>query len=90
MHDEILRRCKSRHITRAGEYGSVTKERHPGLLRYAFCFPDTYDIGMSYLGGKILYGLLNSIEGRLVRAGLCAGGRYGGRNAGGKPPAFCA
>ncbi|NLT58105.1 MAG: TIGR03960 family B12-binding radical SAM protein [Clostridiales bacterium] len=49
---------KPSHYT-GGELGSVVKERRPGLLRYAFCFPDTYDIGMSYLGGKILYGLLN-------------------------------
>ncbi|HWP80531.1 MAG TPA: TIGR03960 family B12-binding radical SAM protein [Candidatus Acidoferrum sp.] len=61
MHDEILRRVQKPSYYTGGEYGSVTKELRPGLLRYAFCFPDTYDIGMSYLGGKILYGLLNSI-----------------------------
>ena len=31
-------------------------------IRFAFCFPDTYEIGMSHLGMKILYGLLNSLD----------------------------
>ncbi len=62
MLDQILRRVqKPSHYT-GGEYGSITKEKSPTLLRYAFCFPDTYEIGMSYLGGKILYGLLNSLD----------------------------
>lgn len=39
----------------AGEMGAVQKERTPGLLRYAFCFPDLYEVGMSHLGMKILY-----------------------------------
>ena len=31
-------------------------------VRFAFCFPDTYEVGMSFLGEKILYELLNSHE----------------------------
>ncbi|MEG2144035.1 MAG: TIGR03960 family B12-binding radical SAM protein, partial [Oscillospiraceae bacterium] len=38
-----------------GEVGSVTKELKPDMLRYAFCFPDVYEVGMSHLGMKILY-----------------------------------
>ncbi|MCL2107979.1 MAG: TIGR03960 family B12-binding radical SAM protein [Oscillospiraceae bacterium] len=41
-----------------GEYGSVIKKN--GALRFAFCFPDTYEIGMSHLGMKILYNIINS------------------------------
>lgn len=41
-----------------GEAGSVYKTRD--LIRFAMCFPDTYEIGMSHLGMKILYSLLNS------------------------------
>lgn len=41
-----------------GEQGSVMKSRDT-LLRFAFCFPDVYDVGMSFLGMKILYELLN-------------------------------
>ncbi len=42
-----------------GELNAVTKDRNSVDIRYAFCFPDTYEIGMSHLGMKILYGLVN-------------------------------
>lgn len=42
-----------------GELNSVVKDRDKVDLRYAFCFPDTYEIGMSHLGMKILYSLVN-------------------------------
>lgn len=50
----------SRYI--GGEVGSVIKDRSKVDVRFAFCFPDTYDIGMSHLGIKILYSLKNSRE----------------------------
>lgn len=37
-----------------GELNSVMKDKSKVALRYAFCFPDTYEIGMSHLGMKIL------------------------------------
>ncbi len=45
-----------------GELNSVVKDDDKVDLRYAFCFPDTYEIGMSHLGMKILYGLVNERE----------------------------
>lgn len=42
-----------------GELGSVMKNPEDVDIRFAFCFPDTYEIGMSHLGMKILYGLIN-------------------------------
>lgn len=42
-----------------GELGSIIKDKSAVKLRYAFCFPDSYEIGMSHLGMKILYGLVN-------------------------------
>lgn len=45
-----------------GELNSVIKNKDKIDLRYAFCFPDTYEIGMSHLGMKILYGLVNERE----------------------------
>ena len=42
-----------------GELNSVVKNADDVSLRYAFCFPDTYEIGMSHLGMKIIYGLVN-------------------------------
>ena len=45
-----------------GEFNSVVKEKKDGLCRFAFCFPDTYEIGMSNLGVRILYDVLNKDE----------------------------
>ena len=45
-----------------GEVGSICKERESVDVRFAFCFPDTYEIGMSHLGMKILYSLINARE----------------------------
>ena len=45
-----------------GELNSVVKDLSNVDIRYAFCFPDTYEIGMSHLGMKILYGLINERE----------------------------
>lgn len=45
-----------------GEMGSVIKKREDVDVRFAFCFPDTYEIGMSHLGMKILYSLINARE----------------------------
>lgn len=42
-----------------GELGKVIKDKHDVDVRFAFCFPDTYEIGMSHLGIKILYSLFN-------------------------------
>lgn len=42
-----------------GELNSVVKNKEEVSLRYAFCFPDTYEIGMSHLGMKILYSVVN-------------------------------
>ena len=42
-----------------GELNSVVKDKAEVALRFAFCFPDTYEVGMSHLGMKILYSLLN-------------------------------
>lgn len=45
-----------------GELNSIMKQPEDVSLRYAFCFPDLYEIGMSHLGMKILYSLVNSRE----------------------------
>ena len=45
-----------------GELNSVVKSADSVDLRFAFCFPDTYEIGMSHLGLKILYSLINDRE----------------------------
>ena len=50
----------SRYI--GGESGSIVKDKSEIDVRFAFCFPDTYEIGMSHLGIKILYSLINERE----------------------------
>ncbi|MBZ4669979.1 MAG: Fe-S oxidoreductase [Oscillospiraceae bacterium] len=66
----MLREKIERHILKVqkpsryigGEIGSIVKDKSKIDVRFAFCFPDVYDIGMSHLGMKILYSLTNSRE----------------------------
>ena len=60
--DKILLKVQkpSRYI--GGEVNAVVKDKSKVDIRFAFCFPDTYDIGMSHLGIKILYSLKNSVS----------------------------
>src|SRR5262249_11817772 len=46
-----------------GEWNAVSKPADEIRTRIALCFPDTYEIGMSHLGLKILYSLLNKFDG---------------------------
>ena len=46
-----------------GEWGEVQKDKKDVRVRVAFCFPDTYEIGMSNVGMRILYGVMNQMEG---------------------------
>ncbi len=45
-----------------GELNCCVKDKNKVDIRYAFCFPDSYEIGMSHLGMKILYGAANARE----------------------------
>lgn len=62
MNNDILLKVQrpSRYI--GGEVGSVMKNKENIDVRFAFCFPDTYEIGMSHLGMKILYNTINSLD----------------------------
>lgn len=44
-----------------GELNEVIKDKKKVDCRFAFCFPDTYEVGMSHLGMKILYSLMNAV-----------------------------
>ena len=59
---EALGRVQKPGRYTGGEPGSVYKDKEKMDVRFAFCFPDTYEVGMSFLGEKILYELLNSHE----------------------------
>jgi len=46
-----------------GEYGQIIKDEENVRVNVAFCFPDTYEIGMSNIGMRILYGIMNDMDG---------------------------
>lgn len=45
-----------------GEFNEIVKDHEKMLSSYAFCFPDTYEVGMSHLGMRILYHIINNRE----------------------------
>ena len=61
--ERILPRVQKPARYVGGEYNAVMKDKAQVDLRFAFCFPDTYEIGMSNLGYRILYGVLNEMPG---------------------------
>lgn len=46
-----------------GEFNEIQKSLDSVRVRIAFCFPDTYEIGMSNIGMRILYGVMNGMDG---------------------------
>ena len=62
LTDEILLQVEKPARYIGNEINSVRKEKREGLLRFAMCFPDVYEIGMSHLGIQILYDMLNHYE----------------------------
>ena len=66
MHPEleaILPKVQKPARYTGGEFGEILKNREETEVRFALCFPDTYEIGMSNLGLRILYGVLNKMPG---------------------------
>ena len=61
--EHILPRVQKPARYTGGEYNAVVKDRRQVDVRYALCFPDTYEIGMSNLGMRILYGVMNQMDG---------------------------
>ncbi len=57
--DHLLKRVEKPGAYIGGEYGSVVKDHDSVATSFAFAFPDTYDIGMSYIGMQILYNIVN-------------------------------
>ena len=62
LRDEILMSVEKPARYIGGEFNSVMKDPDSVAVRFAFCFPDVYEIGMSHLGIQILYDMLNSME----------------------------
>ncbi len=61
--EHILPRVQKPARYTGGEYNAVVKDRKAVDTRVALCFPDTYEIGMSNLGMRILYGVMNQMDG---------------------------
>ena len=61
--ERILPRVQKPARYVGGEFNAIMKDKSKVGTRVAFCFPDTYEIGMSNLGMRILYGVMNNIEG---------------------------
>ncbi|HPE15851.1 MAG TPA: TIGR03960 family B12-binding radical SAM protein [Oscillospiraceae bacterium] len=61
--ERILPRVQKPARYTGGEYNQTIKDKAEVDFRFAFCFPDTYEIGMSNLGMRILYGVVNRIDG---------------------------
>ena len=59
----ILPRVQKPARYTGGEYNEIQKDKARVDTRFAFCFPDSYEIGMSNLGMRILYGVMNRMEG---------------------------
>ena len=60
--ERILPRVQKPARYTGGEYNQIIKDKTQVDLRLAFCFPDTYEIGMSNLGMSILYHTMNSLD----------------------------
>ncbi len=59
LSDALLKSVEKPSRYTGNEWNSVIKDPKSVDIRFAFCFPDSYEVGMSHLGMKILYHLLN-------------------------------
>lgn len=62
LDDEILLKIEKPARYIGGEINSVMKDKEKVDIRFAMCFPDVYEIGMSHLGIQILYDMFNRME----------------------------
>ena len=62
LNDEILLKIEKPARYIGNEINSVMKDPAKAEIRFAMCFPDVYEIGMSHLGMKILYEMFNRRE----------------------------
>jgi radical SAM family uncharacterized protein len=62
MSEDILLQVNKPARYTGGEWNASRKDFAAAGIKFALCFPDLYEIGMSNLGIRILYGILNSIE----------------------------
>lgn len=61
--ERILPKVQKPSRYTGGEFNQIIKDKSDVKTRIAFCFPDTYEIGMSNMGMRILYGIMNEMDG---------------------------
>ena len=62
LSDEILMKVDKPARYIGNEFNSVMKDTSQVNIRFAMCFPDVYEIGMSHLGIQILYDMFNRMD----------------------------
>ena len=62
LSDEILMKVDKPARYIGNELNSIKKDKEKVAIRFAMCFPDVYEIGMSHLGVQILYDMFNKME----------------------------
>ena len=62
LSDDILMKIEKPARYIGNEVNAVMKDKNQVKVRFAMCFPDVYEIGMSHLGIQILYDMFNSME----------------------------
>ena len=62
LSDDILMKVEKPARYIGHEYNAVIKDKENVKIRFAMCFPDVYEIGMSHLGIQILYDMMNRLE----------------------------
>ena len=76
LNDEILLKIEKPARYIGNEVNSVMKDPEKVDIRFAMCFPDVYEIGMSHLGIQILYDMFNQekmsgVNGFILRGWIC-------------------
>ena len=61
LSDDILMKVEKPARYIGHEYNAVIKDKENVKIRFAMCFPDVYEIGMSHLGIQILYDMMNRL-----------------------------
>ena len=83
---QILPRVQKPARYTGGEYNSIVKDWESALVKMVFAFPDVYEVGMSHLGGRILYGLVNEHPDYLLERTFAPGRIW--RNEGQRVPLY--
>ena len=75
LNDEILLKIEKPARYIGNEVNSVMKDPEKVDIRFAMCFPDVYEIGMSHLGIQILYDMfkekMSGVNGFILRGWIC-------------------